>query len=233
MTEDPAAIEAAPIAAARQDIPRWRKRDLILGLAILAALIFAQAVLHLIGRWPERSYGLEAEVYRFFPTVLTGYAVLWMARNRGMTLGDLGFNRQRILLPAFAAWAIALASGPVFLGVFALATVQPAALGIFFVPAVSMLGVGMVIVAPVVEEITFRGLLFRGFRQRWPLPPAAILSGLVFAAFHLSATTLIPLTITGIAIAWAYNRTGSIWAAILPHAGLNAIAFIVLVADQS
>lgn len=229
MTEDPEAVEAAPIAAPGQDVPRWRRRDLILGLAMLAVLIFAQSVLSIAGIWPDRSYGLRAELYRFLPTLLTGYAVLWMARHRGMTLGDLGFNRHRILWPAFFAWAVAFASGPLFLGLFALGAVRAAAPGIFFLPAVFMLGVGMVIVAPVVEEITFRALLFRGLRQRWPLLPAAFLSGFVFAAFHLSATTLIPLTLTGIAIAWAYDRTGSIWAAILPHAGLNAIVFIVLI----
>jgi membrane protease YdiL (CAAX protease family) len=59
-----------------------------------------------------------------------------------------------------------------------------------------------------------------------------LLSGFVFAAFHLSATTLIPLTLTEIAFAWAYARTGSTGVAILPHAGLNAIVFIVLV-DRS
>ena len=229
MSEDPEAGEAAPIAATDQDVPQWRKRDLVLGLAMLAALIFAQSVLHIAGLWPDRSYGLRAELYRFLPTILTGYAVLWMARHRGMTLADLGFNRHRILWPAFFAWVVAFVSGPLFLGLFALAAIRPAGLGILFVPAVFMLGVGMIIVAPVVEEITFRALLFRGLRQRWPLPPAAFLSGFVFAAFHLSATTLIPLTLTGIVIAWAYDRTDSIWAAILPHAGLNAIVFIVLI----
>ena len=229
MSEDPEAGEAAPIAATDQDVPQWRKRDLVLGLAMLAALIFAQSVLHIAGLWPDRSYGLRAELYRFLPTILTGYAVLWMARHRGMTLGDLGFNRHRILWPAFFAWAVAFVSGPLFLGLFALAAIRPAALGVFFIPAVFMLGIGMVIVAPIVEEITFRALLFRGFRQRWPLPLAALVSGFVFATFHLSATTLIPLTLTGIAFAWAYDRTGSIWAAILPHAGLNAIVFIVLI----
>lgn len=195
---------------------------------MLSLLVFAQAFLFITGLWTDRSFGLRAEVYRFFPTVLTGYAVLWMARRRHMTLGDLGFNRRRIIWPAFIALLVASAAGPVFLGLFSVAAVRPAALGVFFIPAVFMLGVGMVVVAPVVEEITFRGLLFRGFRQRWPMPPAAFLSGFVFAAFHLSAFTLLPLTLTGIAVAWAYERTGSIWAAILPHAGLNALVFITL-----
>ena len=88
-----------------------------------------------------------------------------------------------------------------------------------------MLGVGMIIVAPVVEEITFRALLFRGLRQRWPLPPAAFLSGFVFAAFHLSATTLVPLTLTGIAIA-----------KLAPWLGLEGVfdaVFVVLVVLQA
>jgi len=150
---------------------------------------------------------------------------------RGMTLGGFGFNRRRILLPAFFAWVAALAAGPLaayLLGVAAsmapsLAIDLRARLDVFLVPGLLLLAFSIVVVAPIVEEITFRALLFRWLRQRWPLWPAALLSGLVFASFHLEAATLLPLTIAGMALAWAYDRTGSLWASIVPHAGLNAL----------
>ncbi|MBT5774533.1 MAG: CPBP family intramembrane metalloprotease [Dehalococcoidia bacterium] len=233
MTQDPTAGGVALAASSEKSVPAWRGRDLALGLVILSSLIAIQALLFATGVWSDRGLGFRAEIYRFFPTVLTGYGVLWMARRRGMTLGDLGFNRHPILWPAFVAWLVAMLSGPIFIGLLSLASIGSGRFRLLFIPAVLMLGVGMVVIAPVVEEITFRGLLFRGLRQRWPLPPAALLSGLVFASFHLSAETLLPLTLTGIAVAWAYDRTGSIWAAILPHAGLNALVFLKLVTDRA
>ena len=213
---------------------RWHVTDVVLAFSLLVSLMLLQLALALAGAHPNEPLGLEAEAFRFFPTVLTAYAVLWFARMRGMTLGGFGFNRRRILLPAFFAWLVALFSGPLLvmlLGAFV--AVAPALAGIdlrarfdvLLVPGLMLLGFSIVVVVPIIEEITFRALLFRWLRQRWPLWPAALLSAIVFAGFHLDAASLLPLTVTGLAFAWAYDRTGSLWASITPHAGLNALFF--------
>jgi hypothetical protein len=214
-----------------QNVPHWQGQDVVFGLALLTVLIFLQVFLYRTGHWPDPGFGLRAEVYRFFPTVLTGYAVLWMARRRQMTLGDLGFSRHRILWPAFVAWLVAFASGPLFLGLFSVSAIRPAALGVFFIPAVLMLGYwhgG--------RRSGRRGdYLPRSALQR--IPPA-----MLPCSRSLSQRTVLcdlpperphatSVDIHGAAIAWAYARTGSIWAAILPYAGLNAVVFIVLVRD--
>lgn len=216
-----------PRDAVSQRTARWHAVDVVLVLSLLVGLMIAQLALALGGAHPGRPLGLEAEAFRFFPTVLTAYAVLWLAHWRGMTLQGFGFNRRRILLPAFFAWVAAIASAPLFAGLLALAAVGvQAALEMLLVPGLLLLGFSIVVLAPVVEEIIFRALLFRWLRQRWAVLPAAVLSGLVFAAFHLDVATFVPLAITGIAFAWAYDRTGSIWAAITPHAGLNALVLL-------
>lgn len=96
-------------------------------------------------------------------------------------------------------------------------------------PAIVVLAIVMIaVVAPVAEEIFFRGMLFAGLRTRFSLWPAAIVSGLAFGIPHVTSgpTAAIPLSVFGIALAWIYNRTGSIWPCILIHALNNGIALL-------
>jgi membrane protease YdiL (CAAX protease family) len=92
-----------------------------------------------------------------------------------------------------------------------------------------------ILIAPVTafcEEIFFRGLLFGGIRQRLSLWPAAIASGVIFGALHLTAGDLavaLQLSILGVIFAWAYERSGSLWVPIALHLLNNTIAFITLV----
>jgi membrane protease YdiL (CAAX protease family) len=85
-----------------------------------------------------------------------------------------------------------------------------------------------VVVAPVTEELLYRGLLQTvllralGRRRRWLVIVAA---SLPFAVIHLSAVTawMLPsLFVFGLVLGWLYERTGSLWPPILVHAGFNA-----------
>ncbi|MEX2505262.1 MAG: CPBP family intramembrane glutamic endopeptidase, partial [Egicoccus sp.] len=48
--------------------------------------------------------------------------------------------------------------------------------------------VAAVVMAPILEEIAFRGVLFQSLRRRVGMWPAAVLSGLIFAAVHVEVT---------------------------------------------
>jgi membrane protease YdiL (CAAX protease family) len=82
-------------------------------------------------------------------------------------------------------------------------------------------------VAPVCEEMFFRGFLFHGLWGRLGFWPAAALSGFVFSLIHVSGVELIglvaPFTIIGMLLAWITRRTGSLWNAIAVHFSFNAI----------
>jgi membrane protease YdiL (CAAX protease family) len=92
-----------------------------------------------------------------------------------------------------------------------------------------------ILIAPVTafcEEIFFRGLVFGGIRQRLALWPAAIASGLIFGALHLTGGDLgvaLQLSILGVIFAWSYERSGSLWVPISLHLLNNTIAFISLI----
>jgi uncharacterized protein len=98
--------------------------------------------------------------------------------------------------------------------------------------------IAAVILAPVAEELLFRGLLFTALVRRRGLHVAAIVSSLVFAVVHVDVAVsqplaLVGLTIVGMALAYAYQRSGSLLVPIAGHAAFNGITLVVaLVGDR-
>lgn len=81
------------------------------------------------------------------------------------------------------------------------------------------------VLAPIVEEVYFRGFLFQGFRQRYGWVTAALLSSVIFAAAHLNLVVLIPTFLLGCVLAYMYHRTNSVWPGIILHFLVNAFGF--------
>ncbi|MBN8866631.1 MAG: CPBP family intramembrane metalloprotease [Solirubrobacterales bacterium] len=88
----------------------------------------------------------------------------------------------------------------------------------------------IVILAPLSEEVCFRGMLFGGFRTRFPLPVAALGAGLVFGLLHYSTgISAVPqLIVLGAIFAVVYEKTGSLWPAVIFHLINNAYALTAL-----
>jgi uncharacterized protein len=82
-----------------------------------------------------------------------------------------------------------------------------------------------VAVAPVVEEMTFRGL---GYSLLEPLgaPVAVVSIGLLFGLAHGLLEALPVLVVFGAGLAFIRSRTGSIYPGIAVHATFNAVALI-------
>ncbi|MCX6879784.1 MAG: type II CAAX endopeptidase family protein [Verrucomicrobia bacterium] len=83
-----------------------------------------------------------------------------------------------------------------------------------------------VLVAPLCEEIVFRGYFYpaaKKFAGRWV---AGACSALVFAAAHGSLVPLLPLFYFGCLLVIAYELTGSLWAPIAMHSGFNAVTVV-------
>ena len=87
----------------------------------------------------------------------------------------------------------------------------------------------VVIAAPIVEELTFRGL---GFRLLAPLGSVVAVAGtaLAFAADHGLVEGFPALFLFGITVALVRLRTGSLYPGMLLHASFNAFALAVAVA---
>lgn len=85
-----------------------------------------------------------------------------------------------------------------------------------------------IVIAPMAEEIMFRGVLYPGLRDRFNPYAAAIVSSLVFAVFHGEPFVFLPIFVLGLMLAWLTEMTRSVWPAIIGHAIFNATAVALL-----
>lgn len=106
-----------------------------------------------------------------------------------------------------------------------------------------LLGVVVVLVAPIVEEIFFRGFLFQRFQSSFSkrfMPSATlhlsvVFTAILFALTHLlggvTASDLLPLWglfLVGLLLAYAVHITNRLGVAVLIHMGFNLLAFILI-----
>ena len=81
-----------------------------------------------------------------------------------------------------------------------------------------------VVLAPIGEEILFRGFLYGGLSRKMNAFAAMAISSLVFAVSHqYSLTGLVFVFIYGLVFCWLYKRTGSLWPGILAHGLYNGL----------
>jgi membrane protease YdiL (CAAX protease family) len=94
--------------------------------------------------------------------------------------------------------------------------------------AIGLLVIAAVVLAPIVEELIFRGCLYRFLKSQTTLLPAQIASGILFSMIHWNLLSFLPLVLVGIFLARVYEKTGSILVAIWFHAFFNAFSLGML-----
>lgn len=91
-----------------------------------------------------------------------------------------------------------------------------------------LLGGASVSVAPLAEEIFFRGVLFPCL-LRYVRPSLAVLGvSVLFAALHANLGAALPLLILSVALCWAYRDSGSILAPVILHAAFNGANLLAM-----
>lgn len=97
---------------------------------------------------------------------------------------------------------------------------------------VSLMAVAAIVVAPLCEEVVFRGYLYPAIKHHCGAFSAAMISALVFSAAHGSLVALIPLFVMGLVFVWLYEKTGSIWAPMALHAAFNSATVVAQMAAR-
>lgn len=88
--------------------------------------------------------------------------------------------------------------------------------------------ISVVLLAPMAEELLFRGVVYTSLKQAGHPVSAVLVSSLIFAAVHGSFALMLPLTVLAVVLVWLYEKTGSIIAPIIMHATFNAINFALI-----
>jgi membrane protease YdiL (CAAX protease family) len=115
-------------------------------------------------------------------------------------LGGAPINPQfRIIAPAGFSW-------------FAL-------IGMLFV-------VGLLI--PFAEELLFRGVLYGWLRGHLGVPAAAVASALLFSGLHGIVWLIPALAVIGVILALVYEKSGSLWPAVVVHALFNSTGVVLV-----
>lgn len=82
------------------------------------------------------------------------------------------------------------------------------------------------VVAPVTEEVLFRGYFYTMVKSKTGRTAAVIVSALVFATVHHNTVALVPLAFLATLLALSYELSGSIWMPMSIHAAFNSLTVL-------
>jgi len=100
-------------------------------------------------------------------------------------------------------------------------------------PGVFIILFGAVGLAPICEEVFFRGFLHNALRRRMPLPAAAIIQALLFGIAHgYNVLHTAILFVIGLALTGVYEWRKTLLAPMLVHGGYNALCVVGIIVSM-
>lgn len=209
-------------------------------LTLTVSFVVTVALLDLV-RPPATAFILSGLA---FELSLAGFTLLWVGLRHRQSLPALGlasFRPVRDFLLGVAGGAglfalTVLVVAPAIYAIISLFTGTPVQTPPQEILPLSpsrgqvMLAAAVVVVlAPLGEELFFRGLLFGALRRRFRFPGAAVISAVAFALFHIAPLLMPLMFFVGIGLAFIYERRGSLMGPIAAHAAFNVIGFTFIV----
>jgi len=190
----------------------------------LAVLLAGQGLLDLIAVGVAAGFSLGK--YGLRPSA---WGLVWPPRVRwGLVFGVLV-----ACYAVLAAYQIIVS----VLGLEGLQTESNVPQNFFEYPAIVPLAMLLVVViAPLCEEMFFRGFLLHGLWSRFGFWPAVVVSGFLFSLIHFTGPDtlglIVPFMAIGILFAWLAGRTGSLWNSIAVHFLFNSISIVANLAQR-
>lgn len=176
--------------------------------------------------------------------IITSFAIelsllYWVKRRYRLKLADFGFRKFNII----QAILVIIAMFMIFIGLVFVSYLLITVL----LPQINLdetqksgfelgrHGAGLVgsfivtvVVAPIVEEVYFRGFLLPAFSSKWGDLIGIVLSSAIFGVLHMQVNVGIYTFILGVLLCLMYIRFRSIGPGIMLHVANNALAFFVL-----
>lgn len=234
-----------PPESATPAAPLWRGKDvLLMSLVIVALFVAGVAAVAVATVASGASVGNGNLPPGFmlgtlFVQVIAMGAGVWLmgVKRRGYTWAGIGMR------PVSARWIgasvlifIAMRIGVTLLALLlaqaGITSMQAQALapdGFSWVSAIGTLVLAGIAI-PIVEEIFFRGVIYRWLRDKWGIFIGMIVSGLVFGIAHFEPATVVPAIVMGFVLALVYEKSKSLWPPILIHMLNNTLAIAALYA---
>lgn len=221
--------------------PRWRAWEVILGIVgvvlTMMALGFLVEAITNVWKISELLFVFWASLIQTL--LMIGVSWYIAVVKHGHSFRDLGFIKKGVLpaLPQGIKWGISLFLMVMILGIFE-AIIYPAepdlqdfAKILLMVDSYGELFLAVimgVVLAPIGEEVYFRGFLYPALRQRFGATKGIIFTALFFSGMHFDLYRLIPIAAGGIGLTYLYERSGNIWTNIIAHGVWNAIMIALI-----
>lgn len=84
-----------------------------------------------------------------------------------------------------------------------------------------------IVVAPLAEELFFRGFVFGGLQTRIGVRWGAFISASLFTVAHMNPMLFVPIFVMGLILTWVYMKSGSLLYPILAHLGYNGLVVLL------
>lgn len=192
----------------------------VLGITVLGMIVFAPIMLL------EKDYAFL--LYYLFAMGLPLW-VTYVIRKKKTRVVNFSFQSFDLkMLPLIIIAPIPLALGVVF-PVASLIPMPEFMVEIFLSMGKDTQGIFgflvIVVAAPILEELIFRGVILDGFLQKYSPAKAIIFSSILFGLVHLNPWQFVTGLFLGCFIGWVYCRTRSLWLPIIIHASNNLWAY--------
>jgi hypothetical protein len=223
----------------------WKPLDFLVVMALLSVMFLLSVVASLLGQGADGSEAVANPTVTFvFYTCFYGVIVAFihlMVRGRGVSWGAaFGFNSPRkasAVLLAMGATLIVLPvasllsqlSAELMVKVHAQPVAQQSVQMLQNTVAIApqvYLAIQAIVLAPITEELLFRGVLYPALKQQGYPKLALWGTSMFFGAMHVNLMLLAPLTFLGLMLVWLYERTDNLAAPIFAHSFFNFVNFV-------
>lgn len=225
--------------------PKWLWWDLFLVMLILLSVLAFVAMFKSQIRDAVSTFATKPQqdaVLLFLSTFVQDGTIIaatfFIARRRGASIKDLGLVRKNVVSEIFFGIMGGLALSVLIWGVSIL-------LALLFGPPppqnieevlnnmsksknILLPFISVAILAPVSEEIYFRGMVYPLVKKKFGLILGIVLSGLFFGLMHLDLYRLIPISAGGALLAYFYEKTGTLISSITAHSMWNTVMLLAV-----
>ena len=218
-----------PFERRARKFPTWVDLFATVGIFVLSSLVGSLLALVIMKLRGAESLTPDLTLLYYLVQMLPPIAYIVWLRRKAQRPSALHLGVRRVNLPILL-WGVAvlLASSVVLEPLLLLFPKEE------YQNVTDMVGLGgwailsVVVCAPILEEILFRGLIFESCRERFGSGAAVLISALLFGLVHGVPVQIINAFVVGLIFGYIYLRTGSLLSVIILHAINNGIAYISL-----
>ena len=227
----------------------WHKKDLIFGLlgmfigfTIIFSLLIPISMNVDMANW---TLDIVTFTLTIFWQLSFIFLVIVLAKRRNLNFSQIGFRKPKewkmVISLVLACYGILILYG-LLIELISFAGIDPGVLkgtnqimitetgsSVQTILYITILAIAVIVVAPIAEEVFFRGLIYRAIGGMYSPLWGMIISGFLFGLFHFNLGVLVPFSLIGMLLAWGFQSTGSLFVPIAVHFVINSISFVVTV----